>query len=90
MCVAIPYKVLEVRENSWAEIEVAGARQEVSLQLLPEVEVGDWVLVNLGFVVAKIEEDEAREIIHLYQEIAEAEGGSLIGPRVNERGDSNE
>ena len=90
MCVAIPYKVLEVRKNSWAEIEVAGARQEVSLQLLPGVEVGDWVLVNLGFAITKIEEDEAREIIHLYQEIAEAEGGSLIGPRVNERRDSNE
>jgi len=90
MCVAIPYKVLKVRENSWAEVEVAGARQEVSLQLLPEVEVGDWVLVNLGFAITKIEEDEAKEIMHLYQEIAEAEGGSFIGPRVNERRDSNE
>ena len=72
MCLAIPYKVLEVKENSWAEIEVAGARHEVSLQLLPGVEVGDWVLVNMGSVVARIEEDEAREIIHLYQEIADA------------------
>lgn len=73
MCLAIPYKVLEVKENSQAEIEVASARREVSLRLFPEVEVGDWVLVNLGSVVARIEEDEAREIIHLYQEIAEAE-----------------
>jgi len=73
MCVAIPYKVLEVKENSWAEIEVAGTKQEVSLRLFPEVEVGDWVLVNLGSVVARIEEDEASEIICLYHEIAEAE-----------------
>lgn len=77
MCLAIPYKVLEVKENSWAEIEVAGARHEVSLRLFPEVEAGDWVLVNLGSVVAKIEEDEAGEIMHLYQEIAEAEDSSL-------------
>jgi len=90
MCVAIPYKVLEVKGNSRAEIEVAGARHDVSLALLPEVEVGDWVLVNLGSVVAKIEEDEAEEIMHLYQKIAEAEDGSLIGSRVNERRDSNE
>ena len=90
MCVAIPYKVLEVRKNSWAKMEVAGVRQEVSLQMLPEVNVGDWVLVNLGFAITKIEEDEAKEIMHLYQEIAEAEGGSFIGPRVNERRDSNE
>jgi len=73
MCLAIPYKVLDVKGNSRAEIEVAGARHEVSLRLFPEVAVGDWVLVNLGTVVAKIAEDEAGEIMRLYQEIAEAE-----------------
>ena len=73
MCVAIPYKVLEVNENSWAEIEIADARHKVSLVLVPEVKAGDWVLVNLGNVVAKIDEDEAGEIIKLYEEIAEAE-----------------
>jgi len=72
MCVAIPYQVLEVKENSWAEIEIAGVRHKVSLVLVPEVNAGDWVLVNLGTVIAKIEEDEAKEIINLYKEIAEA------------------
>jgi len=72
MCVAIPYQVVEVKENSWAEIEIAGARHKVSLALVPEVNAGDWVLVNLGTVIAKIEEDEAKEIINLYKEIAEA------------------
>jgi hydrogenase expression/formation protein HypC len=73
MCLAIPYKVLEVKENSRAEIEFAGARHEVSLQLCPEVKAGDWVLVNLGYVVTRITEDEAKEVMQLYQEIAEAE-----------------
>jgi len=73
MCMAIPYKIIEIKEDSRAEIEVAGTRQEVSLQLLPEVKAGDWVLVNLGSVIAKIEEDEAREIMNLYREIAETE-----------------
>jgi len=72
MCVAIPYQVLEVKENSWAEIEIAGVRHKVSLALVPEVNASDWVLVNLGTVIAKIEEDEAKEIINLYKEIAEA------------------
>ncbi len=72
MCVAIPYQVVEVKENSWAEIEIAGVRHKVSLALVPEVNAGDWVLVNLGTVIAKIEEDEAKEIINLYKEIAEA------------------
>ncbi len=72
MCVAIPYQVLEVKENSWAEIEIAGARHKVSLVLVSEVNAGDWVLVNVGTVIARIEEDEAKEIINLYKEIAEA------------------
>ncbi len=72
MCVAIPYQVVEVKENFWAEIEIAGVRHKVSLVLVPEVNAGDWVLVNVGTVIAKIEEDEAKEIINLYKEIAEA------------------
>ena len=73
MCLAIPHKVIEVNENGKAQIEVDGARQEIGLLLVPEVKVGDYVLVYLGFATAKIEEDEAMEVMRLYQEIAEAE-----------------
>ena len=72
MCVAIPYQVVEVKENSWAEIEIAGVRHKVSLALVPEVNAGDWVLVNLGTITTRIDENEAKEIISLYKEIAEA------------------
>ncbi len=81
--------MLEVKEDSWAEVEVNGVRYRVSLQLFSDVEASDWVLVNLGSVVAKIDEDEAREIMRLYQEIAEADS-TLIGTKVNGRRDSNE
>ena len=70
MCLAIPVKVVEVKENSRANIDVAGKRQEISLQLLPEVRVGDYVLVNLGCAVAKLDEDEARKSLEIWQEIA--------------------
>ncbi len=72
MCVAIPYQVVEVKENSLAEIEIAGVRHKVSLALVPDVKAGDWVLVNLGTITTRIDEDEAKEIISLYKEIAEA------------------
>jgi len=85
MCLAIPYRVLEVKENSWVEIDVAGTRHKVSMWLFPGVEVGEWVLVNLGSVVAKIEANEAREIIRLYQELAEAEDGTLLASRLNDK-----
>ena len=73
MCLAIPYKVLEVNENGRAEIEVGGTRQQISTLLVPEVKAGDYVLAYLGFATAKIEEDEAIEVMRLYQEIAEAQ-----------------
>lgn len=72
MCVAIPYKVLEVKENSLAEIEIAGVRHKVDSALVPDVKAGDWVLVNLGTIITRIDESEAKEIFNIYQEMAEA------------------
>ena len=91
MCLAIPYKVLEIEDGTWAGIKVAGARQRVNVHLFPEVKAGDWVLVNLGSVISRIEEDEAKEIIRLYQEVAEIRMPQtavlrLIIDNVNEEG----
>jgi len=73
MCLAIPYKVLEIKENCRAEIEVAGTRQEINVYLFPELKFGDYVLVNLGSAVARMEEEEAMEVLRLYREIADTE-----------------
>ena len=72
MCVAIPYKILEVKENSLAEIEIAGVRHKVSSALVPDVKAGDWVLVNLGTIITRIDESEAKEILSIFKEMAEA------------------
>ncbi|MFC1979617.1 HypC/HybG/HupF family hydrogenase formation chaperone [Chloroflexota bacterium] len=71
MCVAIPYKVLEITGNGRAEIEVGGARHEVSTLLVPDAKIGDYVLVYLGSATTRIEEGEAIEVMRLYQEISE-------------------
>jgi hydrogenase expression/formation protein HypC len=73
MCVAIPYKVLEVSGNGRAQIEVGSTRQEISTLLVPEVTVGDYVLVYLGCATARIEEQDAMDVISLFEEIAEAD-----------------
>jgi len=72
MCVAIPYKILEVKETSLAEIEIAGVRHKVSSALVPDVKAGDWVLVNLGTIITRIDESEAKEILNIFKEMAEA------------------
>ena len=73
MCLAIPYKIAEIKENNRADIEVADKRQQVRLGLLSEVKRGDWVLVNLGVAVARIDASEAQEILNIYREMLEAE-----------------
>ena len=62
MCLAIPAQIVEIvdPEGSLAKAEISGVRRAVSYALCPEVEVGDWVLIHVGFALSKIDEAEAR------------------------------
>ncbi len=70
MCLAYPYKIVEIK-NEWTAIaETQGVKTEVSLHLLPEpVKVGDWVLVHVGFAIRKINEEDAQENLRYWDEI---------------------
>lgn len=67
MCIAIPGKVTEIRD-AMARVEVAGARLEASLMLMEGVGVGDYVIIHAGFVIQKVDEEEARETLRLLGE----------------------
>lgn len=60
MCVAIPGKVIEVTEEG-AIVEIQGRRRSVSTLLLPDVRVGDLVVISNGMIVEKLSENEAAE-----------------------------
>lgn len=73
MCLAIPSKVVEIKENNVAVVDTLGVRREASLDLLDEsVKVGEWVLLHIGFVMSKIDELSAIESLRLYDEILKA------------------
>lgn len=73
MCLAIPSKVVELKENNVAVVDTLGVRREASLDLLDEsVKVGEWVLLHIGFVMSKIDELSAMESLRLYDEILKA------------------
>lgn len=63
MCLGIPGQVVESvdDEHYLAKVEVSGVRRTISVRLLADqgLEQGDWVLVHVGFAMAKIDEDEA-------------------------------
>ncbi|MGL2517625.1 HypC/HybG/HupF family hydrogenase formation chaperone [Helicobacter pylori] len=69
MCLAIPSKVIAIKDNV-ALLETFGVQREASLDLMGEsVKVGDYVLLHIGYVMSKIDEKEALESIELYQEM---------------------
>jgi hydrogenase expression/formation protein HypC len=74
MCLAIPAQIVEVvdAEGGLAKAEISGVRRAVSIALCPEVEVGDWVLVHVGFALERIDEQQARETLELLEQMGEA------------------
>ncbi len=65
MCLAIPGQILEVVDeaNRLAKVDVAGVRRNVNIGLLDAdgdgAQVGDWVLIHVGFAISKVDEEEA-------------------------------
>jgi len=73
MCLAIPSKIISVKDST-ATIDVYGARRDISLLLLDEdIKVGDYVLVHAGFAIQKIREDYAEETLGLFKKLFELE-----------------
>jgi len=68
MCVAIPMRVVE-KEGDMGVVELGGVRRKVSLQLLDDVEVGDYVIVHAGFAIEKLDEETARETLELFESL---------------------
>jgi hydrogenase expression/formation protein HypC len=74
MCLAIPAQIVEVvdTEGGLAKAEISGVRRAVSVALCPEAEVGDWVLIHVGFALERIDEQQARETLELLEQMGEA------------------
>lgn len=71
MCLAIPSKVVSIdKEKNTAMLDTMGVRREASLDLMnEEISVGEFVLLHIGFVISKIDEQSAIESLKIYDEI---------------------
>jgi len=70
MCLAIPSKVVEIKDQM-ATIEIDGIQRNASLMLLDDVQLNDYVIVHAGFAIHKIEPVEAEKTIELFREAAQ-------------------
>jgi hydrogenase expression/formation protein HypC len=74
MCLSIPSKVVQIdREKNIATVDTMGVKRDAGLDLMgdDEVKVGDYVLLHIGFVMNKIDEEDALASIETYKEILE-------------------
>ena len=70
MCLSIPSKVVEILPDNYAIVDTMGVKRKVSLDLMPEpVEIGDYVLIHVGYAMTKMSEEDALESIKVYEEI---------------------
>ena len=72
MCIAAPAHVVEInREENFLVADFGGARQQAKIDLLPKVELGDYVLIHAGYAIEKLTEEAAKESLEAWEELLE-------------------
>jgi len=71
MCLGIPGQVADIIDEHYGIVDVGGARRKINTDLLlgQPLKVGDWVLIHVGFALAIIDEEEARQTLGLLSEM---------------------
>lgn len=77
MCLGVPGKVVAIEEDplgmTMGRVSFSGITKEVCLAYTPDAEVGDYVVVHVGFAISKIDEEEARQVFAFLEEMGELE-----------------
>lgn len=71
MCLAIPMQITEIEEGGMARVTAMGATRDIALDLTPQAQVGDYVLVHAGFAIEIVDEQYAAETLELIQTMAD-------------------
>lgn len=75
MCLAVPGKIESITGSDiarMARVSFSGVVREISLAYVPEAEIGDYVLVHVGFAISKIDEEEAKKVFEYLVQMGEA------------------
>ncbi len=76
MCLGIPGEILSIEEDAQglrqARVRFGGVVREANLNLVPEAQVGEYVIVHAGFAISVIDAEEAQSVFRLLQEMEEA------------------
>ena len=66
MCLALPARIVELRGDDLAVIDMGGVRKEISLGLVENAAIGDWVIVHVGYALQKLDPVEAERTLAMF------------------------
>ena len=69
MCLAIPVRVVKVGAGDTAIVDLGGVQKEISIALLDDVSVGDYVILHVGYALSKLDPEEAEKTLALFAEL---------------------
>ena len=80
MCLAIPMKITEIKDDGMATVTVMGTVRDIALDLTPQAQVGDYVLVHAGFAIEIVDQQYAEETLELIKDMADMLDDPLLNP----------
>lgn len=69
MCLGLPMRLLEIESNKMGWAETLGVSRKISLHLVPDVQIGDYLMVHAGYAIERINTEEAASRLRLLQEM---------------------
>ncbi len=76
MCLAVPGKILEI-EGPKAKVDFNGVTRQITIALIADAQVGDYVVVHAGYAIEKMSEEDAQESLKLWDELIESQNVNL-------------
>ena len=69
MCLALPARITEIHDDDTATVTLGGVRKQVSLALIEDATVGDYVVVHVGYALSKLDPAEAERTLALLTDL---------------------
>ena len=79
MCLALPARIVELLTGDQCRVELGGVRKEISLALVDDAAVGDYVIVHVGYALTRLDPEEAAQTLALFAEAGIDPAGALAG-----------
>ncbi|MCB1793745.1 MAG: HypC/HybG/HupF family hydrogenase formation chaperone [Candidatus Competibacteraceae bacterium] len=79
MCLAIPAQVIELVDIEHAVVDMGGVRKTISTALVDDLQIGDYVIVHVGYALNRLDPEEAAETLRLIAEFSEVANHEIPG-----------